>query len=121
MSLKLNLDTSRSLDLEMVEGIDYSLECTVTDDETGAIVDLTGMTINIQFREDINSAAADISFVSLTDITIASNVFTWNITNAKTATKGGKSYNYGIQVTDLSSLKHYYVKGVATITEKAIA
>ncbi|MHB8842950.1 MAG: hypothetical protein ACYC56_14385 [Candidatus Aquicultor sp.] len=119
MAKQLNLDTSQELDLSIVEGIDYSLECDVTD-ENGASHDLTGASVKIELREDINSATADISFVSPTDITVSGNVFTWNISSAKTASKGGHDYYYGVQVIDVATLKHLFIKGVITINEVAV-
>jgi len=118
MAQKLNLDNALELDLELDENTDYDLllDLYESDGTTEKDFDLTSA--KVEFRRDINGSA-DISFAYTTDITCSGNTITWTITDAKTATKGGYSYFYCLEITSTAGKKSNLMKGIATIMEKA--
>lgn len=116
---KLNLDTSVELDLEMVEGIDYAIDFQIEKDD-GSAYNFTGCSAIAEFKTKEDGPAL-ITFSSVspeTDITFNQNLMTWNISNVKTAAKGGSEYFYALVLTDINGKKHLLQKGMAVINNR---
>lgn len=118
MAQKLNLDTALVQDLELDENTDYTITLDLYESDGTTEKDFDLSSAKVEFRKDINGSA-DISFAYTTDITCSGNTITWTITDAKTATKGGYSYFYCLEITSAAGLKSNLLKGIATINEKA--
>ncbi len=119
MVQKLKLDGATNVDLDdFFEGIDYSITIQL-EDSSGSLTNFTGCTFKAEFKEDIDSATADIAFSS-TDIVVSGTTVTWTIAKAKTATKGGRTYFYEVEYLDTLSLTHQLMYGKAPIKNKVI-
>lgn len=118
MADRLNLDTAIVQDLELDENTDYTIQLDLYESDGTTEKDFDLSSAKAEFRKDINGSA-DISFAYTTDITASGNTITWNITDAKTATKGGNVYFYCLEITSSAGLKSNLMKGIVSINEKA--
>lgn len=119
MKQKLDLRTELLLDLEMDEGIDYTIELELFESDGITPKDFSLTSAKVEMKTDINGSAV-ISFTSGEGaITYSGNLLTWTIADTKTASKGGTPYFYALETTDLLGNKSLLMQGQAIINDKA--
>jgi hypothetical protein len=104
-------------ELSLDQGTTYSTSITITDDDTGAAVNIAGYTISSQIRKSYYSANATANFTCTIANTAAGNVVL-SMNSSTTANISPGRYVYDVLTISPANVYSRIIEGIITITPR---